>query len=219
MFDRLAPRYDFFNLLTGMGMAPIWRKKSLAFLRQGMSVLDIGCGTGDLSIEASRMVGASGRVTAIDFSEVMLEHARQRPKGPAPIRWEAMKAEDLPIKGEVFDAVVSGFVLRNLYQNIDRILAGAYDSLKPGGRISFLDFTEPQSTFLKGLWHFYMNTAAALYGKLLFGKNYPDFYLTDSAQRFAKPLEFKKKLAAAGFKNAEARFMMLGVIVLYEAAK
>lgn len=218
MFDRLAPHYDIFNHLTGLGLATLCRTRCLDLLKKGMNVLDVGCGTGDLALEAYKRVGPSGVVTGIDFSERMLDFARKRGFGSS-IRWVAMKAEDLPLEEGYYDTVVSGFVLRNLYENINLILHGAYRSLKADGHVSFLDFTEPSNPFFKALWRSYMNTAVALYGKLLFGRDYPDFYLTDSASRFLKPSDFKASLVTAGFKEVSATFMMFGIVVLYRAVK
>ena len=192
-----------------------------------MKVLDIGCGTGDMALIAAKKTGPSGEVAAVDFSERMLKFAQKRARktqsaavsAQAPIHWVVMKAEDLPLKEVHYDAVVSGFVLRNLYENIDRILQGAWRSLKTGGRVSFLDFTEPPNPVLRLLWRFYMNTAAAFYGRILFGKDYPDFYLTDSAKRFLKPADFTERLVSAGFTRVKARFMMFGIIVVYEGFK
>ena len=115
--------------------------------------------------------------------------------------------------------VVSGFVLRNLYANIDKILDGVHESLKDGGMISFLDITEPVSSWVGSLWKVYMNTVAAFYGKMLFGKNYPALYLTESAERFVKAPDFVKKLEATGFREARTQSFMLGVVTLYQAVK
>lgn len=226
MFDSLAPRYDVFNHLMSLGMASVWRRRALRDLKPGMRVLDVGCGTGDLALEAARMLRCRGEVTAIDFSEKMLEFAKRREAKEAlvgekavPIRWVLKKAEELPLEKNAYDLAVSGFVLRNVYENIDRILQGVRDSLKDGGRISFLDFTEPSSGAMKGLWRFYMNNIAAFYGKLLFGSDYPDLYLTESANRFSKPADFQRRLREAGFKEIQTRFMMFGIIVLYQGVK
>lgn len=226
MFDALAPRYDLFNHLMSFGLASGWRRRALEGLKPGMRVLDVGCGTGDLSLEAARMLEGAGEVTAIDFSEKMLDFARRREAGQvssgqkrAPIRWVLKKAEELPIDEGSFDLVVSGFVLRNVYENTDRILRGARDSLKTGGRISLLDFTEPPNGVMKDVWRFYMNTVAAFYGRILFGKDYPEFYLTESADRFSKPSEFERRMREAGFKEVGTSLMMFGVIVLYQGVK
>ena len=224
MFDRLAVRYDLFNHLTSLGLASLWRKETLKPLKPGMRVLDLGCGTGDLAIDAIKKIGASGEVVGLDFSENMLALAQKRYQklgfnGRHRFRLVLKKAEELPIEAEPFDLVVSGFVLRNLYENIDPILDGVYRSLKPGGQISFLDITEPPNIASRLFLEFYMNTAVALYGKILFGKDYPAQYLTESAKRFFKSKDFIEKLKAKGFKEVSARSFMMGVITLYQARK
>ncbi len=226
MFDHLAPRYDLFNRLMGMGLADGWRKKALLPLRPGMRVLDLGCGTGDLAILSAKILKGDGEVAAIDFSEKMLESAQKRLEKTrvsgetlAPVHFILKKAEDLPMQENYYDLAVSGFVLRNIYENIDRILDGVRRSLKVGGRISFLDLTEPSNPCIRALWRLYMNTVVAVYGKALFGGKYPILYLTESANRFSKPDDFKQRLKAAGFKEIRAQSMMLGIIVLYQAVK
>ncbi len=225
MFDRLSGRYDLFNRLTSLGQDARWRKAALGPLREGMHVLDLGCGTGDLSLEAGKRFPKNKvSVVGIDFSAQMLKKAEERlQKDPllalADIKFLQRRAEDLPMERECYDLVVSGFVLRNIYENIDYILRGVYQSLKPGGQISFLDITEPSHPLQLKLWHFYMHTVVAFYGKILFGKDYPVTYLTESAQRFVKPLDFVKKLEGAGFKEVRFKRFMMGSIVLYQGVK
>ncbi len=224
MFDRLASRYDLFNRLSSLGLDSLWRRKALGSVSKGMRVLDLGCGTGDLSIGAARRLKGSGQVTGLDFSEPMLEIARKRlkkldPEAARLVRFVARPAEDLPLGEPLYDLVLSGFVLRNLHRNIDRVLSGVHSSLRKGGRISFLDFTEPPSSLVRSLWHFYMNRCVALYGKILFGKDYPDFYMTKSAERFLKVEEFSRKLEEKGFSKVSVKRFMFGIIVLYEAVK
>ena len=224
MFDRLAGRYDLFNQLTSFGLAAGWRKAALDPLKPGMKVLDLGCGTGDLALDAIKKIGNSGEVVGLDFSEKMLSIAKNRFEklslnGECRFRLVRGKAEDIGAESESYDLVVSGFVLRNLYQNIDPILAGVHRILRTGGQISFLDITEPKNKWVSALWQCYMNTLAALYGKLLFGKDYPALYLTESAKRFLKAGEFVEKLKGKGFRNVHARSFMFGVITLYHAVK
>ncbi|OGW81371.1 MAG: hypothetical protein A3C47_06890 [Omnitrophica bacterium RIFCSPHIGHO2_02_FULL_51_18] len=224
MFDRLARRYDLFNRLSSLGLDNLWRKEALKGVSEGMRVLDLGCGTGDLSIGSARKLKGRGQVTGLDFSQAMLEIARRRlrkldPQSAAAVRFVRRKAEELPLDEAPYDLVLSGFVLRNLTEHLDAILSGVYRSVKKGGRIGFLDFTEPPSRWVRGLWRFYMNSCVAFYGKILFGKDYPDFYMTKSAERFLKVDEFSKKLEEKGFSKVSARRFMFGVIVLYEAEK
>ncbi len=224
MFDKLAYRYDLFNHLTSLGLASRWRKETLAPLKEGMRVLDLGCGTGDLSLAAVRKLKGGGEVIGLDFSEKMLEVAARRYEklgrnGFAKLRLVLRRAEELPIEEVPYDLMVSGFVLRNLYENIDVILRGAYRSLKEGGMISFLDITEPSNPAPAFLWKCYMHTFGAFYGKMLFGRDYPMFYLTQSAGRFPKADAFVKKLAEVGFKEIRTKSFLCGVITLYQAKK
>lgn len=224
MFDRLARRYDLFNRLSSMGLDGVWRQKALKPVSEGMRVLDLGCGTGDLSIGAARKLKGRGQVTGLDFSAAMLKIARERLKELSPeeagvVQFRLGRAEELPFEEAPYDLVISGFVLRNLRENIDAVLSGVQRSLKQGGRISFLDFTEPPNPLIRGFWRFYMNSCVALYGKILFGKDYPDFYMTKSAEQFLKVDEFSRKLEEKGFSQVTTRRFMFGVIVLYEATK
>jgi demethylmenaquinone methyltransferase/2-methoxy-6-polyprenyl-1,4-benzoquinol methylase len=224
MFDRLARRYDLFNHLTSLGLAGRWRNAAVLDLEPGMRVLDLGCGTGDLFLGAVKKTGSQGEVVGLDFSQNMLSFARRRYQrlglnSGAKHRFVLEKAQALPIEKEPYDAVLSGFVLRNLYENIDTVLWGVYRSLKSGGMIRFLDITEPSNKVIKFLWTLYMNTLVALYGKLLFGKDYPLFYLTKSAKRFLKAPELIQKLKNLGFLDVQAQFFMFGIIALYKARK
>ena len=222
MFDRMARRYDTFTFWMSFGGAARMRAEALKDLRAGERVLDIACGTGDLALDASRRVGASGRVTGLDFSSGMLEVAELRrtklgARCAAPIEWACRGAETLPIERvEKFDRVVSGFALRGLYANIDRILDGIRASLKPGGRIALLDLTEPRNAFLKALYKTFFFSYVAFLGAVLFGKDYPVAYLPDSSSRFFKAADFTEKLKAHGFRDVTMRSFVFGAVTLYE---
>lgn len=224
MFDRLAARYDLFNRLTSLGLDQIWRSEAVKPLSPGMRVLDIGCGTGDLTLAARRRVGVDGKVLGIDFSENMLVVAREKLSKEfsfqgGNVGFERCGAEELPIPGHTFHAILSAFVLRNIYEHIDAILTGVYDSLVDGGAVSFVDITEPPNKLVKFLWKIYMSTAAVIFGKILFGRNYPTSYLTESANRFMKAPEFLEALKKKGFRDIHMRPFLFGVIVLYQGRK
>lgn len=222
MFDRMARRYDTFAALTSFGQGHRWRAQALATIGPGMRVLDLGCGTGDLALQAAARVGERGEVVGLDFSTQMLEIARQkyctlRRPGWGALTLRCARAEELPLEGPRFDAVVSGFVMRNLYEHIDRILEGVRDSLRPGGHVRFVDITEPQHPLLRALFRSYMLTAVGVYGAVLFGNDYPIPYLPDSAGRFLKADEFPAKLTRTGFIDVAAQPFLFGSVTLYHA--
>ncbi len=225
MFDRLAHRYDLFNSLTSMGLDRVWREGVLAQIRPGDRVLDFGCGTGDLALGAIKKVGPDGFIAAMDLSGQMLAVAKKRltrmklNAGGTRVLFVNRSAEKLPLETDPFDIVISGFVLRNLHSRLGAVLKGVYKSLKPDGRICFLDFVQPENALVSGAWKVYMNSLVALYGYTLFGADYPSFYMTTSAERFFKPKAFVKKLEDAGFTNVRATTKFMGMIAIYEGIK
>ncbi len=221
MFDRLAQGYDRFNRLSSLGLDALWRKKALEPIRPGMRVLDIGCGTGDLALGALARIEGRGEVVGLDFSEPMLRvaEAKHRRNGPAgPIRWELRGAEEIPFESTPFDAAVSGFVLRNL-RGIDGILAGVYRALRPGGVLSFVDLTEPENPLIRRGGFLYLNTGVSVFGRFVFGADYPAGYLKESMKSFFRPREFKALLEKTGFIEVRAKSFLFGMVTLYSAKK
>src|SRR5882672_7706276 len=139
MFARISPRYDLLNHLLSANIDKRWRRKVVEKLRpllpSGAQVLDVACGTGDLSIALFENVGA--QVIGIDFCRPMLERAARKQPQLSFIEGDALQ---LPFGDHVFDAVTIGFGLRNL-ANVERGLSELRRVLKPGGWAAILEFS------------------------------------------------------------------------------
>lgn len=215
MFSRLAPRYDSFNRFSSLGLDMWWRKRLVRGLPTGAAVLDMGCGTGDLAL----MAAAEGhRVTGLDFSPEMLEIARRR--GPS-LAWVEASAAETGLPDGAFGAVVSAYVMRNLYRGglLDASLREAHRVLSPGGRVMFLDLTRPGNAFLRWGHGLYMKTALPLIGRLVCGDRWPGDYLKTSIEDLPAEGLLRGAFERAGFKNFKVSPMSGGIVSVFVGEK
>ena len=145
MFGRIVGRYDLMNRVMSGGRDGHWRAlaaEAAVADRDGAVVLDLGAGTGDLA-RAVQAAGAAG-VVAGDFSRPMLVAGRHKMQSDAPtgLHWAQVDALTLPFPDATFEAVTSGFLLRNLV-DLPQGLAEMLRVIKPGGTLVALDITHP----------------------------------------------------------------------------
>jgi demethylmenaquinone methyltransferase / 2-methoxy-6-polyprenyl-1,4-benzoquinol methylase len=207
MFDRISPVYDAMNRAMTMGLDQRWRRATVAAVVQpGDRVLDACCGTGDLGIAAAR---AGARVTGVDFSERMLERARQ--KAPE-VEWVQGDALALPFPDSAFDAATVGFGVRNL-DDLERGLRELRRVLRPGGRLAILEITRPRG-LLAPFYKLWFDGFVPLLGKLLPGGS-AYTYLPASVRRFPGPDELAALLRGAGFEDVRYRSFAGGIVALH----
>jgi demethylmenaquinone methyltransferase/2-methoxy-6-polyprenyl-1,4-benzoquinol methylase len=179
------------------------------------SVLDIGCGTADLSLELARL----GPVVGCDFSHPMLKIGRGKIANgnPAyPIALLEADALNLPFRDHSFDVVASAFVLRNL-ANMQKGLEEMKRVLRPGGVASILDFGLPKAALVRRPYLLYFNRVLPRLGRMFSGVDGPYKYLPDSVQLFPKPEELSATLKRAGFREISFRSLSGGIAVLFHA--
>jgi demethylmenaquinone methyltransferase/2-methoxy-6-polyprenyl-1,4-benzoquinol methylase len=221
MFDRVAGVYDLMNSAMTAGLHHGWRERAAdrAELRPGDAALDVCCGTGDLAFELQRRVGAEGRVIGSDFSERMLDLAREkggRHAGSVPI-FEWGDALDLPYDSRSFDAVTVGFGVRNL-ADLDRGLAELARVLKPGGRLVILEITQPQRPPLSSFFSLWFDRLVPLIGTLA-GDRDAYSYLPESVKRFPSPLGLAERLDAAGLVGIRWTVLAGGIIAVHSGTR
>lgn len=217
MFSRIAPRYDLMNRLMTGGQDVGWRQQviQLAGIPPGGRVLDLGTGTGDLSREALRR-SPGCRVTSADFTLNMMLVGKQQP-GPR-LDWTGADALHLPFPNATFDALVSGFLLRNLV-DLPGALREQYRVLKPGGRLVALDTTRPRPSLFSPMIKFHMHRVIPFLGEVLTRSRDAYEYLPDTTENFLPAEDLQKQIEATGFEETGFRRLMFGTIAIHWAVK
>jgi demethylmenaquinone methyltransferase/2-methoxy-6-polyprenyl-1,4-benzoquinol methylase len=220
MFDRIAGRYDLLNSLMTAGLHHAWRERAAdrAEVSPGDSVLDVCCGTGDLSFALAQRVSPGGHVVGCDFSEQMLDLARGKgaDRG-AQVRFEWADALDLPYGEGRFDAITVGFGVRN-FADRDRGLREMARVLKPGGRLVILEFTEPKRPPFSTFYSLWFDRIVPVLGRLTPNPEAYS-YLSESVHGFPDPQGLAAKMDAAGFERIRWLLTAGGILAIHSGVK
>ncbi len=219
MFSRIADRYDLMNSIMTVGQDKRWRREIVrrAALPQDGWLLDLGTGTGGLAKETLLQYPAC-HVVAVDFTPDMIRMGRFRLGKTAPmyrrLDWCVADAQFLSFPDNAFDAVVSGFLLRNV-SDIRQSLAAQYRVLKPGGKIVALDTTPPARSFFAPFTRFYFRSVVPILGKIIAGHAKDYQYLAASTENFLSPDQLRALLTEAGFQEVNFHRSMFGTVAIH----
>ena len=212
MFDRIAGVYDLMNSVMTVGLHHAWRERAadLARVGPGSRALDVATGTGDLAAALKRRVGPEGEVIGSDFSERMLDLARDKVDG---VRFEWGNALELPYDDDSFDAATVGFGARN-FSDLGRGLAEMARVVRPGGRVVVLEITTPQRPPLSLFFDLWFDRVVPLLGRVA-GDPDAYSYLPQSVRRFPDPHGLGAALVAVGL--VEVRWVVTagGIIAIH----
>jgi demethylmenaquinone methyltransferase/2-methoxy-6-polyprenyl-1,4-benzoquinol methylase len=221
MFEQIAPRYDLANHLLSMNIDRYWRWRSVRLVRaHGVGperpVVDLCCGTGDLTIALDRGLPPAP-VIGSDFTHGMLTRARN--KGASPrVSWMECDAMRLPFAGNSVGVFTTAFGFRNLvdYRGALREL---YRALQPGGLLLILECSRPSIPVLGPLYDFYFRRLVPLLGGWITGSRSPYQYLPASVSRFPLPRELAQWMQDAGYEQVRFRRLTGGIVSLHTAVK
>jgi demethylmenaquinone methyltransferase/2-methoxy-6-polyprenyl-1,4-benzoquinol methylase len=200
MFSDIAGSYDFLNHLLSGNQDARWRRRAAHLLgvRRGQRVLDLCCGTGDLSFAILKQQPCCEIVSA-DFALPMLQRAQKK---NSKFKIQSSKfvnadALHLPFANASFDAAAVAFGARN-FENTQTGLRELYRVLRPGGKLLILEFMRPPSKLLqKGFGAF--NLVLSPIGRAVSGHPTAYSYLPQSVDGFYTRAEFADLLRAVGF--------------------
>jgi demethylmenaquinone methyltransferase/2-methoxy-6-polyprenyl-1,4-benzoquinol methylase len=223
MFSGIASSYDINNRVHSMWRDQAWRRAAvrLVNVKPTDRVLDVACGTGDLTEAFAAARPAA--VTGLDFAEPMLELARaksgrrRRPDGAPRPEYVAGDATRLPFEDGAFDVVSIAFGIRNV-SDPALALAEFRRVTAPGGRLVILEFSQPRNPILRAFSRFYTCHVMPITATLIARDRTGAYrYLPKSVDTFASRGELTGLIRAAGYGPVGERELSLGICVAYTA--
>ena len=222
MFCGIATKYDFLNHFLSVNIDKIWRKKVSKSLEEILhkddaTVLDVACGTGDLSIELKTY--GKAKVIGTDFCYPMLEIAKTKTeKLEEDIPYLEADGLNLSFADESFDAVSIAFGLRN-FSNWENGLIELRRVLKKGGKLSILEFSCPLIPGFKQAFNFYFANILPRIGGLVSGSRGAYEYLPDSVSKFPDQKELKRMMGQIGFSDVRYKNLTGGIAAIHIGTK
>ena len=219
VFDNVAPKYDLMNDLMSLGVHRLWKDVLINQLgpRPGMTLLDVGGGTGDIAFRFLKRGGA--HVTVCDINAEMLKVGRDRAldKGILDgIDWVCGNAEHLPVPDSSLDAFTIAFCIRNV-THIDAALREAKRVLKPGGRFLCLEFSKVALPLLAKAYDIYSFKVLPTLGQAVADDRASYQYLAESIRKFPDQETFAAMIADAGLEQVRFQNLTGGVAALHSA--
>jgi len=227
MFDAVPRRYDLLNRVLTLDQDERWRRRAARKCLEGSParVLDLCCGTGDLTRHLARLASAGTEIVGLDYSPGMLEIAQPKLNAAnlqRPVRLVVGDATAMEFPDGAFDAVGIAFAFRNLtWRNPlrDRALGEVRRVLRPGGRFVIVETSQPAGFGVRAGFHAYLKCFAGPAGTFLSRHRSAYRYLAESARKFYGPGEVTAMLEAAGFELVGAEPLLGGAAAVHVVRK
>jgi demethylmenaquinone methyltransferase/2-methoxy-6-polyprenyl-1,4-benzoquinol methylase len=227
MFNTVPKRYDLVNRVLTLSFDERWRRRTakLCLDTKPARVMDICCGTGDMTLHLAQLATSDVEITGVDFSQPMLEVAEYKAKVRRlddKLKFKVGDAANLHFADGYFDAITVSFGFRNLtYHNPmrDKYLSEILRVLRPGGKFFIVETCQPHITPIRKLYHFYLRKLSSKLGALISGQKGAYRYLGHSAADYYNAQEVRQLLTEAGFKSADFKPLLWGIAAIYIATR
>lgn len=227
MFMAVPPRYDLINKIFTLGMDSKWRKEATikCLSSSPRRFIDLCCGTGDLAINVIKATSGQILVAGIDYSLPMLEKAKEKSEGLSAgnhLNLIQGDASVLPFNTESIDCIGISFAFRNLtYRNpvAKKHLSEVFRVLKKSGRYIIVESSQPESVFMRKLFHIYLRIFVFPIGYILSGNKNAYRYLSESAVNFYNSSQIRELLSEVGFNRVQYSPLFFGAAGIHVAEK
>lgn len=222
VFHDVAYRYDIMNDLMSGGLHRIWKRNFLheANILPQHKVLDLACGTCDLTALFAKKLQKNSLLVACDINKEMLRVGRNKmlDNNIIDIQYLVANAEQLPLASNFFDRITIGFGLRNV-ANKKQALAEIYRILKPGGKFCILEFSQPTKNIIKQIYDIYSFNLIPKIGKFITGHDEHYKYLVESIRMHPPQKELLSWMEHIGFENCNYYNLLFGVVAIHYGYK
>lgn len=220
LFATIARRYDLINDIQSFGLHRVWKRRvlRLANPKPGERALDLCCGTGDLTLA---LATSGAESVGLDFSEPMLEVARQKAKArnaASKAEFICADAQKIPFPENTFDILTIGYGLRNL-ADLDAGLQDMFRVAKPGARFVTLEFGKPDNPVWRTIYFGYLRFFLPIFGKLFCGSAAAYRYILESLKHYPAQQAVAEKMRNAGWKNVRVINLLGGIMSIHHAEK
>jgi ubiquinone/menaquinone biosynthesis methyltransferase len=216
LFATIAPRYDLITRILSFGLDGRWKGQliDLAEVKPGARLLDLACGTGDLTFEGARRGAVA---VGLDITPGMIDLARVKPGG-ARVSWLVGDMAALPVADGSFDIVTTGYGLRNT-SDLSGALADIHRVLRPGGVLCSLDFDRPERAPVRGVYLTYLTAVGSTLGLVLHGDPDTYRYIPASIRRYPGARGVCQLMRGTGFSEVRHIPVLGGLMAIHVARK
>ncbi len=227
MFDSIAPAYDFMNTMMTGGLHVRWRDKALRMATERLAMeprnlLDVACGTGDVSFRLHRMF-PKAHITGLDLSPGMLKIAEQKlarldQKTRKQFTFIVGDSLHMPFPDDTFDMLTVAYGVRN-FERLEDGYREMRRALKPGGVICVIELSEPANAPVRSLYRIYSRKVIPVVGRMVSHDTRAYSYLPESIAACPQREKMTAMMERAGFREATFKSLTLGVITIYIGIK